>query len=82
MKYQHNSIRVDKRWYYMAPALLDGPEYVSRWISDVLNSDPDADPEHILANMRKTVNKFVNGAEQFDDLTMMCFEYKGMRTEP
>ena len=42
-KYQHNSIRVDKRWYYMAPALLDGPEYVSRWISDVLNSDPDAD---------------------------------------
>lgn len=44
---------------------------------DALNSDPDADPEHILANMRKAVNKFVNGAEQFDDLTMMCFEYKG-----
>ena len=48
---------------------------------EALNSDPDADPEHVLANMRKTVNKFVNGAEQFDDLTMMCFEYKGMRTE-
>ena len=44
---------------------------------DALNSDPDADPEHILANMRKAVNTFVNGAEQFDDLTMMCFEYKG-----
>ena len=48
---------------------------------EALNSDPDADPEHILANMRKAVNKFVNGAEQFDDLTMMCFEYKGMRNE-
>ena len=27
----------------MAPALLDGSEYVSRWINEVLNTDPDAD---------------------------------------
>ena len=27
----------------MAPALLDGPEYVNRWINDLLSADPDAD---------------------------------------
>ena len=42
-RYEHDSVRDDRRWYYMAPALLDGPEYVSRWINDVLNADPDAD---------------------------------------
>lgn len=42
-KYEHNSVRDDKRWYYMAPAFLDGSEYVRRWINAVLNADPDAD---------------------------------------
>ena len=41
--YGNNSVRDDKRWYYMAPVLLDGKEYVSRWINDILNADPDAD---------------------------------------
>ena len=65
------------------PEATDGKEeqFGTERMIEALNSDPDADPEHVLANMRKTVNKFVNGAEQFDDLTMMCFEYKGMRTE-
>ena len=42
-KYEHDSVREDKKWYYMAPALLDGSEYVSKWINEVLNTDPDAD---------------------------------------
>ena len=42
-----------------------------------LNEAPDAAPEEILKNVRKNVDKFVNGAEQFDDLTMLCIEYKG-----
>ncbi len=42
-KYEHDSVREDKKWYYMAPALLDGLEYVSRWINEVLNTDPDTD---------------------------------------
>lgn len=42
-KYEHNTGRDDKRWYYMAPALLDGQGYVSRWFDDVLHADPDAD---------------------------------------
>ena len=42
-KYEHNSAREDKKWYYMAPALLDGAEYVSSWIRMMIDIDPDAD---------------------------------------
>ncbi len=42
-----------------------------------LNTLPDADPEAILKNVRRHVDDFVKDAEQFDDLTMLCFEYKG-----
>ena len=42
-----------------------------------LNSDPDAAPIDILGNVRKAVDSFVQDAEQFDDLTMLCMEYKG-----
>ena len=42
-----------------------------------LNTDPEAPPEQILKNVRKGVDDFVKGAEQFDDLTMLCIEYRG-----
>ena len=42
-----------------------------------LNTDPEAPPEQILKNMSASVDEFVKVAEQFDDLTMMCFEYRG-----
>ncbi|MBR4471680.1 MAG: SpoIIE family protein phosphatase [Erysipelotrichaceae bacterium] len=42
-----------------------------------LNEDPDAGPEQLTINVRKAVDGFVKEAEQFDDLTMMCLEYKG-----
>lgn len=42
-----------------------------------LNQDPAAGPEQALYNVKKAVNAFVDQAEQFDDLTMMCLEYKG-----
>ena len=54
----------------MAPALLDGPEYVSRWINDVLNADPDADDttEEItgtsgLETHLRRMNSLMNSAE-------------------
>ena len=43
----------------------------------VLNSDPDAEPHQVLDNIRTAVDGFVSEAEQFDDLTMLCIEYKG-----
>ena len=45
---------------------------------EALNTDPDAAPEQILGNVRAAVDHFVKEAEQFDDLTMMCLEYKGI----
>ena len=44
---------------------------------DALNVDPGVAPEQILKNVRASVDGFVKEAEQFDDLTMLCVEYKG-----
>ncbi len=44
---------------------------------EALNAKPDASPEEVLKNMRQAVDGFVKDAEQFDDLTMLCIEYKG-----
>ena len=44
---------------------------------DALNAEPDAAPQEVLKNVRASVDAFVKDAEQFDDLTMLCLEYKG-----
>ena len=44
---------------------------------EALNGDPDASPEQVLENVRRAVDGFVQAAEQFDDLTMLCLEYRG-----
>lgn len=46
-----------------------------------LNSDPSVSPEQIVKNVRAAVDDFVKDAEQFDDLTMLCIEYKGDHSE-
>ena len=42
-----------------------------------LNADRDATPEQTLKNVRGAVDAFVKDAEQFDDLTILCLEYRG-----
>ena len=44
-----------------------------------LNEGTGASPESVLQNVRAAVDCFVKNAEQFDDLTMFCMEYR--RTE-
>ena len=44
---------------------------------EALNAVPEASPKGILENVKQAVNLFVKDAEQFDDLTMLCFEYFG-----
>ena len=41
-----------------------------------LNKAPEGTPEQILLNIREAVDEFVQSEEQFDDLTMLCFEYR------
>ena len=45
---------------------------------DALNACADGSPAEILESVRNSVDAFVGDAEQFDDLTMMCLEYRGL----
>ena len=44
---------------------------------DTLNASKDATPRQTLENIRESVDGFVKDTEQFDDLTMVCIEYRG-----
>ncbi|MBQ8067642.1 MAG: SpoIIE family protein phosphatase [Solobacterium sp.] len=44
---------------------------------ETLNKNADAAPKQILEEVRSSVDRFVKDAEQFDDLTMLCLEYRG-----
>ena len=44
---------------------------------EALNEVKDASPQEILEGVNRAVSAFVKDAEQFDDLTMMCIEFKG-----
>ena len=41
-----------------------------------LNKDPNVSPKELLDNICYDITDFIRDAEQFDDLTMMCLEYK------
>ena len=49
---------------------------------DALNREPDAGLDRILENVRRAVDSFVKDAEQFDDLSMLCMEYRGTAESP
>ena len=44
---------------------------------EALNAAKDAPPAEVLRRVDEAVARFAGGAEQFDDLTMMCVEYRG-----
>ena len=44
---------------------------------DALNTAPDAAPKEVLERVQAAVDAFVQDAEQFDDLTMLCLSYNG-----
>ncbi|MBP5349865.1 MAG: serine/threonine-protein phosphatase [Clostridia bacterium] len=44
---------------------------------EALNEEKEGTTVDILKHVRASVDGFVNGAEQFDDLTMLCMEYRG-----
>ena len=41
-----------------------------------LNEVSDGSPEQILEHVQGSVDRFVKDAEQFDDVTMLCLEYR------
>ena len=55
----------------------DNELYGTGRLLEALNSDPDAQPEQTIANVMQDVKRFADGAEQFDDITMLSFRYLG-----
>ena len=55
--------------------------YGTKRMLDVLNQNPDAEPAEVLAAVKKSVDDFVGGAPQFDDITMLCLHYIGPEGE-
>ncbi len=50
-------------------------------LSDVLKASKGEKPEKIIAAVKDDIDAFVKDAPQFDDITMLCLEYKE-RMEP
>ena len=55
----------------------DGEMFGKERLEAALNTCPDGSPEEILRTVKDAVDAFVGDAEQFDDLTMLCLEYRG-----
>ena len=43
----------------------------------ILNQNKDRTPKELLPEIKADVDLFVGEAPQFDDITMLCLEYKG-----
>ena len=43
---------------------------------EALNQNPDAASEEVIREVQKAMEVFVKQAPQFDDITMLCVEYK------
>lgn len=50
-------------------------------MTEVLNCYKDKSSEEIIRGVEKNIQEFVGEAPQFDDLTMVCFWYKGESTK-
>ena len=44
---------------------------------EALNEGTDSAPDQVIRSVHSAVDAFVEDAEQFDDLTMLCLEYEG-----
>ena len=53
-----------------------GEQFGAERMLSALNQNADGSPEELLRNVRSFVDSFVGDSEQFDDLTMLCLEYR------
>ena len=51
--------------------------YGTQRLLEALNASAPADPKAILSTVTESIAAFTGGAEQFDDLTMLCVRWKG-----
>ena len=84
MRYQDEELLLvagDKLFLYTdgLPEAADSENrmYSAERMIEALNAHREASPQIILESMQQSVDDFVGDAPQFDDLTMLCFEYRG-----
>ena len=46
-------------------------------LKDVLNANKELDPTSLCEAIKASIDEFVDGAEQSDDITMLAFQYNG-----
>ena len=70
----------DKIFQYTdgAPEATDGNNqlYGMKRLGDTLNQVKEKTPHEILSAIKMDIDEFVGEADQFDDITMLCLEYK------
>ena len=84
MRYKEYTLQLDpgdKLFVYTdgVPEAMNGSNEMfgtERMIS-ALNTCAGESPKTILQKVKRTVDAFVGDSKQFDDLTMMCLEYRG-----
>lgn len=53
--------------------------YGEKRLYRILNEQSMVSPEQLLNEIQEDVHTFTDGAQQFDDITMLCMEYLGKR---
>ena len=84
MRYREGTVQLesgDRVFLYTdgVPEATNGANelYGSERLYQSLNKNKETEPEILLQRIKEDVDKFVGEAPQFDDLTMLCLEYKG-----
>ena len=61
----------------------EGRRFGMENLKNVLNTKPDLQPEEVLAEVRHSVmESFSDGAEQYDDITMLCISRTNADAQP
>ena len=83
MSYESGSLRMepgDRLFQYTdgVPEATDGNEelYGMERLEQVLCRHADAPPEELLRRIKEDIDAFVGDAPQFDDITMLCLEFR------
>ena len=88
VKYRSGSIKLspgDKIFLYTDGVTeatdADNGLFGSERLKDALNKAADLSPHEILPAVKADIDAFVGSAPQFDDITMLCMEYKSPKQE-
>ena len=88
IKYRKNELQItpgDKMYLYtdgVTEATDNNEElYGEQRLLDFVNSLEKTEPDDLCKRIKKDVDRFVDTAPQFDDITMLCMKYQGKRSE-